>query len=680
MSTSKLLDHWSAPAGSGSAVACLATTYTFEPEFFTNDCLSRFLALSAVTGEGDKISTIAATLEEELRLSETTAVSVLVDRGTRTDHRNLRWDLIPVAVSTGLLHSKVAVLLWERHARIVVGSANLTPAGYRHKIETAVAFDISEGCQVPQAVLLGIVEELRSYLRLLPAAAESAIRRALDTLDRVTARIDEHAPTTSNGPAVHFAVAPSAPGRSPLAVYQSVWRTTRKPLRASILSPFWDAATSDTAVSAVRALLTGQPSSSRKVTAVVGKDRAGAFMAPEELASQVDRVRELEPFDKEPRALHAKTLLLENDEWVAGLIGSSNATAAGWGLKPAHGHRELNVWIGAPRKSPTGRALQDLVKSRLSVDLTAVETVIDDEDEIELPSVPLFFSWCALELTATTARILLWFEVARGEPDAWTITVPAGSHTFDHQNWRSLAQPPHVALDIDRSSVPSFVEVTWIDKKGHRSAQWVSNVDDTSMLPIPADLADLPADLLLDALGSTRPIPVEVERRLRQEEARRIMGVDSSDALKRHDATGLLLQRTRARSAALWAMRERLSRRVTSIEVLRSRLFGVIGPVEISRLLTVDQLSTSSEKRVGTPPGSVSETHFLLAEIALTLGSVDWRTAFGAVDYEDASAVVTEALTEISSLQETLAVESVESDMLLYVADAFEEARKSCGI
>ena len=347
---------------------------------------------------------------------------------------------------------------------------------------------------------------------------------------------------------------------------------------------------------------------------------------------------------------------------------------------PTHGHRELNVWIGAPRKSPTGRALQDLVKSRLSVDLTAVETVIDDEDEIELPSVPLFFSWCALELTATTARLLLWFEVVRGEPASWTITVPAGSHTFDHQNWRSLAQPPHVALDIDRSSVPSFVEVTWIDEKGHRSAQWVSNVDDTSMLPIPAELADLPADLLLDALGSTRPIPVEVERRLRQEEARRITGVDSSDALKRHDATGLLLQRTRARSAALWAMRERLSRRANSIEVLRSRLFGVIGPVEISRLLTVDQLSTSSEKRVGTAPGSVSETHFLLAEIALTLGSVDWRAAFGAVDYEDGSAVVTEALTEISSLQETLAVEGVESAMLLYVADAFEEAQKSCGI
>ena len=166
--TTKMLDHWSAPAGSGSAVACLATTFTFDPQFFTDDCLSRFLALSAVTGEGDKISSIAATFEEELRLSETAAISVLVDRGTRTDRRNLRWDLIPVSTGNGLLHAKVVILIWERHARIVVGSANLTPAGYREKIEAALAFDITQGCQIPRPVLLGIVSELRSYLELLP--------------------------------------------------------------------------------------------------------------------------------------------------------------------------------------------------------------------------------------------------------------------------------------------------------------------------------------------------------------------------------------------------------------------------------------------------------------------------------------------------------------------------------
>ena len=80
-----------------------------------------------MTGEGDRISSIAAVLEEEDRLSET-QVSVLVDRRTPAERRNLRWDVLSVAVPGGLLHAKVAALLWERCARIIVGSANLTSA------------------------------------------------------------------------------------------------------------------------------------------------------------------------------------------------------------------------------------------------------------------------------------------------------------------------------------------------------------------------------------------------------------------------------------------------------------------------------------------------------------------------------------------------------------------------
>ncbi|OZC84410.1 hypothetical protein CH282_14805 [Rhodococcus sp. 06-418-1B] len=670
--TAKMLDHWSAPAGSGSAVAALATTYTFDSQFFTDDCLSRFLALSAVTGEGDKISSTAAIFEEELRLSETTAVSVLIDRGTQADRRNLRWDILPVATGHGLLHAKIVVLVWEHHARIVVGSANLTPAGYRRQLEAALAFDIAEGCQVPRGTLTGIIDELRSYLALLPVEAGASLRRAVGTLDLVTERIDAHAPSSLNGSPVHLAVAPSAPDQSPLGTYESVWRTSKKPLRATVLSPFWDATTSTTAMDAVDALLTGQPKASRSLTAVVGTDLLGAVMAPRELAEQVDRVRALEPVDKEQRTLHAKTLLLENDEWVACLIGSSNATSAGWGLHPTRGHRELNIWIGAARSSPTGRALRNLVKAQGSVDLSSATVVEIDEDSTELPSLPSFFKWCTVDVTSTTASLTLSFDTSHSEPNNWSVYETVGTTTTEQRTWRAQSQPTSIVVDIDRSRVPSFLTATWTEDGEKKTAQWFVNVADPNTLPLPNELADLPAQLLLDALSSTRPIPAAVEHELRKNEARKAAGADPTDALRRFDTSGLLLHRTRTRSVALWGMRERLSTRASSPAVLRSRLFGIIGPVEIARLLTSDKPGVEAE--------SASERHFLLAEIALTLGTVDWTTALQRIDTGVAKSILTEAFSAIEEYQGYLAHDEVGSETIEYAADAFKEARTACGL
>jgi hypothetical protein len=146
----KLLDYWSPPDGSGAPVACLATSFTFEADFFTQDCLSRFLSLSTVQAEGDPIDSIVAILEEEDKLSET-HVSVLVDRSSPAEKRNLRWDGLPVSVPGGLLHAKAAVLLWERSTRVVLGSANLTGAGYRQQVELALAIDLDEGSGVPSS-------------------------------------------------------------------------------------------------------------------------------------------------------------------------------------------------------------------------------------------------------------------------------------------------------------------------------------------------------------------------------------------------------------------------------------------------------------------------------------------------------------------------------------------------
>jgi hypothetical protein len=39
----KLLDAWVPPQNAGDSVGCIATSYTFSPVFYEEECLSRFL-------------------------------------------------------------------------------------------------------------------------------------------------------------------------------------------------------------------------------------------------------------------------------------------------------------------------------------------------------------------------------------------------------------------------------------------------------------------------------------------------------------------------------------------------------------------------------------------------------------------------------------------------------------
>jgi hypothetical protein len=44
----KLLDAWLPSDDAGQPVGCIATTFTFSPAFFEEECLSRFLQLLSV--------------------------------------------------------------------------------------------------------------------------------------------------------------------------------------------------------------------------------------------------------------------------------------------------------------------------------------------------------------------------------------------------------------------------------------------------------------------------------------------------------------------------------------------------------------------------------------------------------------------------------------------------------
>ena len=666
MSTDRLLDHWSPPDGVGSPIACLATSFTFEADFFAQDCLGRFLSLSSVKGEGDRISSVAAVLEEEERLSDTT-VSVLIDRSSPAEKRNLRWDVLPVRAPGGLLHAKTAVLIWERAARLLIGSANLTSAGYRRQVEIMLAIDIDQNCRVARPVLEDLISELQVLVGLVPAAAAGAKTRALSTLALLGARVSTLDLPANSGRELRLAVAPARPGTSPLSRLSEVWHGPQ-PLRATMLSPFWDDQLPAPAVEAVRDRLTGRPASHRGITLVAAIDPfSGAVQAPSSLRSQDASVVTFDPPDTELRTLHAKVLLIESTEWLAAMIGSSNATRFGFGLHPVQGHHELNLWLGCPANSKTAKRLRELTRAGMPIDLDDERwDPVADEDELTVPVLPLGFE--SLTLNARSPASVTLHLDATTLPTKWALRTPTGHPLLTGQAWQGAGSARTVALELPDQVLPSYLIVEWIRDDEPCQATWTANVEDRAQLPLPAELADLPVDVLLAALASTRPLPVALEAELRRSTttASNGEGNEELDPLRRFDASGLLFHRARHLSLALWRLHDRLSRPATSLDAVHWRLHGVFGPLALA-----DGLLRAAQQEQALP----GEAHFFLAELALTVADVNWTAVATGIDEPAVRAMVADALTGMEERRQALPA-APDPALEAYVTDALAAARR----
>lgn len=118
----------------------MATTFTFSPLLFEEECLGRFLQMQTAEDEGP-----AYLIEREEKLSGIRCAAVLVDQhACRGDH-SLCWDLLPARLSAGYQHAKVSLLWWSKCVRLIIGSANL--------ILTRTSTRRPSSCSVPGASL-----------------------------------------------------------------------------------------------------------------------------------------------------------------------------------------------------------------------------------------------------------------------------------------------------------------------------------------------------------------------------------------------------------------------------------------------------------------------------------------------------------------------------------------------
>ena len=161
--SNRLLSAWEPPEGAGIPVGCVATTFTFSPVFFEEECLGRFLQMQSDAIEDGPIYII----EREEKLAGVRCASVLVDACHAKGSRSLRWDLLAARVPKAILHAKISLLCWSNCIRAIVASANLTDDGYRRNREIYGVIDFHEGSQAP----LQLLDDINAFLRSAAAYA-----------------------------------------------------------------------------------------------------------------------------------------------------------------------------------------------------------------------------------------------------------------------------------------------------------------------------------------------------------------------------------------------------------------------------------------------------------------------------------------------------------------------------
>ncbi|MBA8792925.1 hypothetical protein FHX74_000519 [Friedmanniella endophytica] len=641
-------------------MAVFATTFTLDPDFFERDCLARFTAVSSVEEGNGTVHDLVARIELEEKLAEV-PVTVLADRATRADRTSLRWDLLHGHVPGGLLHAKVAVLLWADATRLLLGSANLTPAGYRRQIELSLAADLGPRCLFPSDLLVALADELKDYLNLVPGAdlVTPGIARARSALDLFRDRaISQRPARPGRRAALGVCLAPSGLGRSPLDSLKEVWDGPR-PLRATHLSPFWDS--HDLAVvNRVRRLLTGHGARSHQVVTV--RTPEGMVPVPTAVRARVDHVYELAREDRELRALHAKCLVIESDRFVAALVGSSNHTRAGLGLNGGNSHRELNVWLGAPAGSAEGVWLMALVApaEELADETLSVDGLDVDESDEDLPALPLGFTLCRLQRDASCWTLIMQFDPEQ-LPSDWTVSTASEEPLWSGADWAAEGRPRRAEFKLDEASLPAYVVVRW----DGNAAPWTVLVDDPAALPNGPAIAALSLRQLLEALARGHSLSAAMREALAAQLDTHAENSVALDPLRRFDDQENLLRRGRALSKALAQLHERLSRPALHLDALQARLASPLGP---------RHLADKALEEVRNATLSKAEGAFTVAEVALTVGRVDWGRVCADIDVQLGMLAVERTLAHLEEVQQ--AVGSSGSLMTLYTKRAAKEAQR----
>jgi hypothetical protein len=652
----KLLDAWIAPDNAGDPVGCVATTFTFTPALFEEECLARFLQLESDPTEDGP----AYLVEREEKLAQLTCAAALVDQHHCQGSRSLRWDLLPARMPPAtLLHAKVSLLFWSRLIRIIIASANLTEDGYRRNQEVFGVVDFKPEGESPLSCLRETVEFLRQAALRSQVASDfpsPALGRWNALLDRAIrdgrqwGLPDEE---TRRG-AVRVRALFSGPGYPDLFdALRKLWPGGSPPGYAAVVSPFFD-----------RPDLPSQPASELwGVLRQRGEATVEFYVEAEDVPGQTTvflrapkslldahpgRATATTHFHRvlipPERPLHAKGIWLEDERWTVYAIGSSNFTRLGTGLGKASNLEANLVYVVDADRNWQAKTLLDTAfpegeQIDLSDDVMWKPRTGESEDEVgEEVLLPKAFADAVYNCDARN-RATVTLSIVSEPPTGWELVTDGDDKRYVSEGkWQAQDRPASWTLPWETERPPSGFWVRWTGSVG--SAWWPVNVLSGNALPPPTELKDLPLEVLISILSSARPLHRvlgEYLRRRAREKHGDGAGKPVVDPHKRVDTSRFLLQRTRRISWALNALRERLERPAVTLEFLRWRLHGPVGVLALAKAL--EREAQSDEEKA-----------FLISELILELARVNPQSTPGCLPPAQHMAEIRALIPELKSL------------------------------
>lgn len=661
-SSETMLQLWRPPQGAGDPIGCLATTYTFTPGLFDEQCLARFLEIESEPNRED----LAFLVERESRLGGVYA-GVLVDHTQAGVEHSLRWDVLPVRVSTGKQHAKISLLVWSHHIRIIVASANLSEPGYRSNYEVAATINLTPE-DANTGMLTDAIAFLRRLITLAPGAADrpAVVKRADSFLDQIESRARAWKPGGRNATIRQQLVftipgGTTEPSRSSLEeTVEACRRRGGSPVEAWIASPFFDADAPTSRVTAAlcKSMARGEH---RELTFCVPAIRDKAESVPRlaapyalirtppayQASSTVEMLPETDT-DKNLRPWHAKMLALRASAYSALMIGSSNFTCAGMGVGSFRNTEANIVTIVEIKKF--GRESGQLESVWPEMDAVADPESAEwlgprpdrDEDE-QGTQTPLPAGFLLATYRAGDERKIVLRLKPDQLPDIWSV-VACGSDQKEllaSQDWKVRGSLAMVELVWKSVQPPDKLLVRWDEHEAFLPL----NVEDSSCLPPPSQLDHMTADDMLWILAATDPsAAIRAWANRNQVTDLFEAGLDSAtptdlDPLKRYDLQATFLHRIRRRARILAQLRANLQRPVWGHQALEWRLRGIVG---------IEALADRLMREFANMIGAGDESLLTIADFVIVLNEVDYQPADGSLSKAEFNSVFRPFLTALA--------------------------------
>lgn len=675
MAQRSLLSLWEPPQDAGNPVGVLATTFTLDTALFEEECLARFVGVQSDPVRDGAIYRI----EREEKLASLLCAAVIADVRHCGGRRSLRWDLLAARPRTGVMHSKISLLAWSDHVRVIVASANLTNEGYRRNQECVSSLDFNDAFADRS-----LLDPLLAYLReLLSITTGPARPRAEQLLEWVSERLPSH--RSARGLQRHvILVGPNRP-----SYFKQLADLLPLPLpdQAHVVSPFFDAELCETGPEHALWQMMRQRGSAVVHMHVAGMETTGSngwcLVVPKHVLNATPKTRsgaltQLHPvrvddvlteFGPERRPLHAKTLALSNDTWSALVVGSSNFTSAGTGLKERARNYEANVvYIMRVEPGHADRAMMDTrsLRGEMAIDSNKVDFDpafdLDGSEGGGPPPLPAFFAEATLtRATAECYELALRF--VDSSPAGTWIVLHEQAQVLDSAAWASKSCPLAVDLTLPcAGSPPSLLRVEWAS--GTKGADWPVNVITADSLPAPTELQGLSLAGLLDLLSSTLPLHEALRAWLRHQPDDDDADVESAaelvDPHAKVDTSGFLVKRVQRACWAMRHLRDRLESPVLSASAMAWRINGPVGANAVLAAM-----------RQQCDPALSDEWAFLLCELFAEMNNVTLRGDETRVIDTETTQLMKNFLENIE-LQLTNALSDCSHQMQEYVEDALK--------